>query len=107
MSDAAAYRPIACTLHDRLEAACLRHQPVTLTWRDADGNDHTATVVPRDVRSRTGAEYLVVEHEGGTPEIRLDRLLRFGDLLFPDDGAAGLRSGSAIPLKKAGKQEGF
>jgi transcriptional antiterminator Rof (Rho-off) len=86
MSDAAGYRPIACTLHNRLEAACLRRQPVAITWRDPDGHDHSATVVPRDVRSHAGAEYLLADHDGETLEIRLDRLLRFGDLPF--SGAA-------------------
>jgi transcriptional antiterminator Rof (Rho-off) len=86
MSDDAVYRPIACSLHDRLETACLRRQPIAITWCNPDGHDHTATVIPSDVRSRAGAEYLVVAHDGEQLEIRLDRLLRFDDL--PISGAA-------------------
>ena len=87
MSNAAGYRPIACTLHDRLEVACLCRQPVAITWRDPDGHGHSATVVSFDVRSRTGAEYLVVDNDGETLEIRLDRLVRFDNLPFAGDGA--------------------
>jgi transcriptional antiterminator Rof (Rho-off) len=87
MSDAADYRPIACTLHDRLEAACLRRRSIAIAWRDADGLNHSAIVIPRDVRSRPGAEYLEVDHDGTSIEIRLDRLLRVGDLSFSSGGA--------------------
>jgi transcriptional antiterminator Rof (Rho-off) len=83
----AGYRPIACSLHDRLEAACLHRRPIVITWRDADGRDHSATVIPRDVLSRAGAEYLVTDHDGEHLEIRLDRLLRLGDVPFSPDGA--------------------
>lgn len=87
MSDAADYRPIACTLHDRLEAACLRRRSIAIAWRDADGLNHSAIVIPRDVRSRPGAEYLVADHDGEKLEIRLDRLVRFDNLPFAGDGA--------------------
>jgi Rho-binding antiterminator len=82
MSEDAVYRPIACALHDRLEAACLRRRSVPVTWRDGDGHTHTAAVTPRDVRTRAGAEYLVADHDGETLEIRLDRLLRVDGLQF-------------------------
>jgi len=39
------------------------------------------------VRSRTGAEYLIVDNDGETLEIRLDRLVRFDNLPFAGDGA--------------------
>jgi transcriptional antiterminator Rof (Rho-off) len=87
MSDDDAYRPIACAHHDRLEAACLRRQPVAITWREPDGCTHSTTVVPRDVHSHAGAEYLTVDRDGADLEIRLDRLLRFDDLPFSDGGA--------------------
>ena len=80
MSDPDDYRPIVCYLHDRLEAVCLRRRPVAIAWRDPDGRNHSATVVPIDVHSRAGAEYLIADHDGSPLEIRLDRLLRFGDL---------------------------
>jgi len=87
MSDADDYRPIACSLHDRLEAACLRRRPVAIAWRDPDGRNHSATVIPTDVQSRAGAEYLVADQAGSPLEIRLDRLLCFGDLPFTGDVA--------------------
>ena len=74
-------------LHDRVEAACLHRQPIVITWRDADGHEHSATVIPHDVRSRSGAEYLVVDHDGEPLEIRLDRLLRFDDVPFSGPAA--------------------
>jgi len=86
MSDADDYRPIACSLHDRLEAACLGRRPVAIAWRDPDGRA-PATVVPIDVHSRAGAEYLIADHDGSPLEVRLDRRLRFGDLPFTGDPA--------------------
>lgn len=83
------YRPIACGLHDELQLRAMRRIAVTLRYREDDGGDAPGdepTVRERagrvvDVRTRAGAEYLVLDD--GT-EIRLDRLVEVDGIHFGD-----------------------
>jgi Rho-binding antiterminator len=71
-----AYQPIACADHERLEFAVLRRQHLDLVWRTEAGVEQRETVLPIDVATRAGAEWLTVQHgEGQTEVIRLDRIL--------------------------------
>jgi Rho-binding antiterminator len=71
-----AYQPIACAAHERLEFAVLRRQRLNLAWRTEAGVEQRETVLPIDVATRAGAEWLTVKHgEGQTEVIRLDRIL--------------------------------
>lgn len=74
MSD---YRPIACVEHERLEFAVLRRQKLRLEYRDEDGRAVTRTVLPTDVATRNGAEWLSCRETDGGAEyvIRLDHIL--------------------------------
>ncbi len=65
------YRPIACAVHDVLEASVVRRIPCTVRFTHADGR--ALEVVSRlvDVYARDGAEYVRLE---AGPEVRLDRL---------------------------------
>ncbi len=73
MSD---YVPIACIEHERLEFAVLRRQTLRLAYRDEDGQPVSRIVLPTDVATRAGAEWLTCrEREGGEFVIRLDRIL--------------------------------
>ena len=65
------YQPIACSLHDRFEAAAVRGLTVALTWSEADG-PYLGRIL--DIRVRDGAEYLVLE---GDVTVRLDRIESF------------------------------
>lgn len=67
------YRPIPCGIHDVLEDRAVRHAPVRLRWRDAEGAEREATVRIVDIHARAGAEYLRTD---GGQEIRLDWLVR-------------------------------
>ena len=69
MSD---YTPIACSLHDRFEAAAVTRTTVTLRW---PGQESPYVGLILDVRVRDGAEYLVLE---GEQSIRLDRIELIG-----------------------------
>ncbi|HHQ41082.1 MAG TPA: transcriptional antiterminator, Rof [Chromatiales bacterium] len=70
------YRPIPCELHSRYELAVLRRRALTLAWRDPAGATHLERVLPLDVRTRAGAEYLLVRRADGRElEVRLDRIL--------------------------------
>lgn len=71
MSD---YRPIACADHERLEFAALTRQ-----WLDVNvtAGDHVGRqrVLPRDVYTRDGAEWLLAETGSGEKlTVRLDSL---------------------------------
>lgn len=70
------YRPIDCSLHDRMEAAAVLRTPVRLTWRADKGMQNGQGRIT-DILVRDGAEYLVLE-DGA--EIRLDRIETFEDV---------------------------
>lgn len=73
MSD---YQPIACIEHERLEFAVLRRQTLRLAYRDEGGQPLARTVLPTDVATRDGAEWLSCREADGTEYvIRLDRIL--------------------------------
>lgn len=69
MSDAD-YRPIPCVEHERLEFAALRRQ-----WLDLVVDDVRRHLLPLDVYTRDGAEWLRAQTpEGDVLTFRLDRL---------------------------------
>lgn len=72
MSD---YRPIACGLHDRMEAAAVRRTPVRIESRSPEGpRVHEGLI--QDIVVRNGAEFLVM---ADSTEIRLDHIDRFAE----------------------------
>lgn len=67
------YLPIACALHERLEFSVLRRIPLILEF-----SGQKIRVLPLDVATRNGAEWLKFRRENGCEEeIRLDRILFF------------------------------
>ncbi len=76
MSD---YVPIACMDHERLEFAVLRRQKLRLDYREEGGQIVVRMVLPTDVATREGAEWLSYREIGsleGTESIlRLDRII--------------------------------
>jgi len=82
MSPDLPYSPIACALHDHLEAAATTGRPCRIVFRDAAG----AAGAPQEVYDRIadlfargGAEFLLTA--GGT-EVRLDHLESVGGVSF-------------------------
>ena len=70
------YVPIACVEHERLEFAVLRRQRLLLRYRDEAGAEQEAAVLPLDVYTRDGAEWLKMRDRAGVETvIRLDRIL--------------------------------
>lgn len=65
------YRPIDCSIHDRLESAATQRTPVRIVFRAEDGSMSTAEDRIVDVFARGGVEYLRL---AGGAEIRLDDL---------------------------------
>lgn len=70
------YVPIACAAHERLEFAVLRRRHLQLTWLSEDGLTQTCErVLPLDVATRDGAEWLTIKRCDREPErVRLDRI---------------------------------
>jgi Rho-binding antiterminator len=68
------YRPIACSDHERLEFAALKRQwlEVNVTSGERAGRQR---LLPLDVYTREGAEWLLAENESGEElTLRLDSL---------------------------------
>lgn len=74
----AAYVPIACVEHERLEFAVLRRQRLRLDFINEQGMTETRVILPTDVGTREGAEWLNFRTEAGEEKvIRLDRIVAF------------------------------
>jgi Rho-binding antiterminator len=72
------YIPIDCGLYNEYELAIMHNERLRLSWRDPDGNTRIGIITPIDLRTRSGAEFLVVtEGDGETFTIRLDRIVQF------------------------------
>lgn len=75
------YLPIACMQHERLEFSVLRRIPLKLEYR-LEGQHRVEKVMPLDVATRDGAEWLKFRREDGSAEeIRLDRILSFEEVV--------------------------
>ena len=73
MSD---YQPIACGLYSEYELAIMHRTPLTLSWRGTDGLDHLETLLPKDLETCKGEEFLVLLNAAGEHlRVRLDRIL--------------------------------
>lgn len=83
MADGAAYRPIACALHDRLEAAATLGRPVSIVYRDAEGAPHAVEDRIVDVFARGGEEHA---RTATGLVIRLDRLESVDGVAFAPHG---------------------
>lgn len=74
------YQPISCVQHERLEFSVLRRLRLQIEYRD-DGSSHNERVLPLDVFTREGAEWLKFRREDGKEaQIRLDAIVAFSEL---------------------------
>jgi Rho-binding antiterminator len=72
------YVPIDCGLYSEYELAIMHRNRLRLSWRDPDSNVHIGIVTPTDLRTRNGAEFMIVTgQDGETLVIRLDRIMHF------------------------------
>ena len=76
----AEYQPISCVQHERLEFSVLRKIPLLLEYR-MGAEEIRHTVMPLDVATRNGAEWLKFKVLDGdeTVEIRLDAIIAFAE----------------------------
>lgn len=75
------YLPIACMQHERLEFSVLRRIPLMMEFR-LEGQNSVEKVMPLDVATRYGAEWLKFRREDNSEEeIRLDWIVSFEEVL--------------------------
>ena len=68
------YQPIACARYDVYESAITRRQRLQLVWH-TDGVDHAQCVLPTDMETRDGEEFLIASDVHNNPlRIRLDKI---------------------------------
>jgi transcriptional antiterminator Rof (Rho-off) len=73
MSD---YRAISCEQHSEYELLIMRRQRLQISGRSERGEERELAVLPLDLISRAGEEFLLVETEAGERlEFRLDRII--------------------------------
>ncbi|RTZ71934.1 MAG: transcriptional antiterminator, Rof [Gammaproteobacteria bacterium] len=70
------YQPISCDLHSEYELLAMHRKPVTVQYLDDQGAEQHFQGIIKDLVTRDGAEYMQLEGEDGTLEVRLDRIER-------------------------------
>jgi Rho-binding antiterminator len=69
------YTPIPCAIYNRYEVAILNGKSLRVVWRSARNIDRLETLTPVDLRTRSGAEYMIARnHIGQGRVMRLDRI---------------------------------
>lgn len=75
------YRPISCQMYAELELAIMHQIRMRMAWSLPDGNTQLDQILPIDLRTQAGEEFLLAENSHGQPlEIRLDRIANFTPL---------------------------
>jgi transcriptional antiterminator Rof (Rho-off) len=70
------YTPIDCSLYSECELAIMHGKRLRVSWCDTEGPPRIEVLVPVDLRTRLGEEFLVaIDRLGTEREIRLDRIL--------------------------------
>ena len=74
------YTPISCSIHSEYELAIMHKKLLQLTWRDADGQQHSGLVTPVDLLTRQHQEFLLATLPDNTEvKIRLDRIVSMSE----------------------------
>ncbi len=69
------YVPIPCAIYNRYEHAILNRYRLRIVWHGARDIDRIETLTPMDLRTRSGAEYMIAKNQiGQSRVIRLDRI---------------------------------
>lgn len=70
------YQPIDCRTYGEFERAIMARQRLRIRWRDADDLEHLEIVLPTDLETCRGEEFLHVGNEQGQSfRLRLDRII--------------------------------
>lgn len=69
------YTPIPCSIYDRYEMSILNRRKLRIVWHGSRDIDRVETLTPMDLRTRSGAEYMIAKNQIGQGRvIRLDRI---------------------------------
>ena len=67
------YRPIACDIYSEYELAIMQRRKLRLSWCAPDGELHMAMLLPLDLLTRNGEEFLIARSlDGQDLRLRLD-----------------------------------
>lgn len=72
------YTPISCELHSKFELWTMHCQRLRIAWHDINGGSHIGVVMPKDVKTESGSEYLCFTDitDDKAHRIRLDYIIR-------------------------------
>lgn len=73
--DEGKYRPVSCTTYSAYELAIMHRQPLRLAWEGAAGEHHIGMLLPVDLETCRGEEFLIARHGGQMLRLRLDRII--------------------------------
>lgn len=74
------YQPISCANHERLEYAVLTTRKLDLTWQAPNEADQRRILLPLDVWTQDGAEWLkACDEHGAQYVLRLDWISAFSE----------------------------
>ena len=71
------YQPISCAEYSRYEVAILHNEHLRLCWKDPNNLLHMLMLIPFDLQTKKGGEYLLGNDKSGQSyQIRLDYIQR-------------------------------
>lgn len=84
------YRPIDCGLYSEYELAIMHRQHLRVHWRDDEGRDHLAVLLPLDLRTEPSKEEFLLARDidGHAVKLRLDRILKMEPVPAPHAAGA-------------------
>jgi transcriptional antiterminator Rof (Rho-off) len=72
------YTPISCAAHSEFELLIMHKNHLKLSWSDEQGKSQSSIVLPIDIQTKAGEEYLLVSDEKNNQHsIRLDRIKHY------------------------------
>lgn len=81
MSEGESYTPVSCERHSEFELLILHNRKIILNWHDKMHIQHKAVVIPKDIQTRSGEEFLlVIDNNNEQHQIRLDYIQDFKEL---------------------------
>lgn len=73
--DEGEYTPIPCAVYSGYELAIMHRQWLRVVWQDPDDGHHVGPLLPLDLQTRAGEEFLIARSEDGRGlRLRLDRI---------------------------------
>ena len=69
------YTPVSCATHSEYELLIMHNDNIQLRWYDKNGLNHLAVVTAKDLQTKAGEEFLIIENNNGEQhQVRLDHI---------------------------------